>query len=118
MNIEMNRLQILQVARRDVDHVSGAFKEPALDEDSPLDGERGEDESEAEWRPGVAFEEGHQKAETDEDHNVHVLEPGVVAYEMLIRFFEEFTSCSRLGSSALQEIDVLFIVVNALEKTY
>jgi hypothetical protein len=47
---------------------------------------------------------------------VHVLEPGVVADEMLIRFFEELASCGGLGSSALQEIDVLLIVVNVLEK--
>jgi hypothetical protein len=116
VNIHVNRPQILPVTRSDVDHVTGAFEEPALDEDAPLDGERCEDESEADWGPGIALEESHQKADTEEDHDVHVLEPGVVADEMLIRFFEELASCSRLGSSALQEIDVLLIVVNILEK--
>ena len=84
MNVEMDRFQAAPVIGLNIRGVAGRFKEPALAENAPLDGEGGKDEGKAKGGPGVALEEGHQEAETDEDHDVHVLEPGVITSQMLV----------------------------------
>ena len=45
-----------------------------LDEDVPLDAEGGNEHVEGEGGEAVLLQEGHQEAETNEDHHVHVLE--------------------------------------------
>ena len=55
--------------------VMSTIEEPALDKDSPLDGECSEKEVETKWRPWVSFQESHQETETDDDHHVNILEP-------------------------------------------
>lgn len=48
--------------------------EPALHEKSPLEAEGSDEEVEAHSAKAVAFEEGHEEAESNKDHHVDVLE--------------------------------------------
>ena len=48
--------------------------EPALHEQSPLNTEGSHQEAEAHSTEAVALQEGHEEAEPNEDHDVHVLE--------------------------------------------
>lgn len=47
--------------------------EKALHERGPLQGEGRDQEVEAHAAEAVALQEGHEEAETDEDHHVHIL---------------------------------------------
>ena len=48
--------------------------EEALHERGPLQGEGCDQEVEADAAEAVALQEGHEEAEADEDHHVHILE--------------------------------------------
>lgn len=48
--------------------------EKALHERGPLQGKGCDQEVEAHAAEAVALQEGHEEAETDEDHHVHILE--------------------------------------------
>ncbi len=48
--------------------------EEALHECCPLQGESCDQEVKANAAETVALQEGHEEAETDEDHHVHILE--------------------------------------------
>ena len=58
--------------------------EESGDENCPLNGETGKEEVEAERGPAVALQEGHEKAETDDNHDVSVLEPRVDARQFVV----------------------------------
>ncbi|TNN37584.1 hypothetical protein EYF80_052257 [Liparis tanakae] len=58
----------------DVDLASVHAVEEALHERGPLQGEGRHQEVEAHAAEAVALQEGHEEAEADEDHHVHVLE--------------------------------------------
>lgn len=58
----------------DVDLASVHTVEEALHERGPLQGEGCDQEVEAHAAEAVALQEGHEEAEADEDHHVHVLE--------------------------------------------
>ena len=53
--------------------VSTLRVEEAIDESVDLDGEGGTDHVEGHGGEAVLLEEGHEEAEPDEDHHVHVL---------------------------------------------
>lgn len=48
--------------------------EPALHEKSPLEAEGSDQEVESHSAEAVAFEEGHEEAESNKDHHVDILE--------------------------------------------
>lgn len=58
----------------DVDFPSMHSMEEALHECGPLQREGGDQEVEAHAAEAVALQEGHEEAEANEDHHVHVLE--------------------------------------------
>lgn len=58
----------------DVDLASVHAVEEALHERGPLQGEGCDQEVEAHAAEAVSLQEGHEEAETDEDHHVHILE--------------------------------------------
>lgn len=58
----------------DVDLASMQTVEEALHERGPLQGEGGDQEVEAHAAEAIALQEGHEEAETDEDHHVNILE--------------------------------------------
>ena len=55
--------------------VVGTIEEPTLNENSPLNGKCSEKEIETKGRPWVSFQECHQETETNDDHDVDILEP-------------------------------------------
>ena len=58
----------------DVDHYPAVVQvEEPVDEDGPLQDERGQQEVEADGTEAVPLQESHQEAEPDEDHHMYVL---------------------------------------------
>lgn len=58
----------------DMDLASMHTMEKALHECGPLQGKGCNQEVEADAAEAVALQEGHEEAEADEDHHVHILE--------------------------------------------
>lgn len=58
----------------DVDFAMMQAVEEALHEGGPLQGKGCDQEVEAHAAEAVALQEGHEEAEADEDHDVHILE--------------------------------------------
>lgn len=60
----------------DLDCSGGVIEgvEPALHEESPLQAEGGNQEVESHAAKAVAFQEGHEETEPNEDHDVDILE--------------------------------------------
>ena len=58
----------------------------ADDEDGELHGPSGNHEIEADRGPAVRLQENHEEAEADENHDMHVLENGVVLRHFRLSF--------------------------------
>ena len=61
-------------AQLDLAAVAANSREPPVHQQRPLDDVDGKEKVEADRSEPVALEEGHQEAEPDQHHHVHVLE--------------------------------------------
>lgn len=72
----------------DVDLSSMQTVEEALHERGPLQGEGGDQEVEAHAAEAIALQEGHEEAETDEDHHVNILKTCTMWTKLVLKIME------------------------------